>query len=90
MGWWYSGISWREYWGDLRGIWGVSQGAAALELALETALASRSMADQTAQQVEMMRAPGERVRAALVGDPLHDDSLEVPLVVGEAGEPAAH
>ena len=47
------------------------------------------MADQTAQQVEMMRAPGERVRAALVGDPLHDDSLEVPLVVGEAGEHAA-
>ena len=52
--------------------------------ALEKALASRSMADKMAQQVEMMHAPGERVRAVLVRDLLHDDPLEVPLVVGEA------
>ena len=66
------------------------RGAAALELALEKALASRSMVDKMAQQVEMMHAPGERVRAVLVGDLLHDDPLDVPLVVGEPSEPAAH
>ena len=66
------------------GIWGVFQGAAALELALGKVLASRSMADKLAQPVEMMHAPGERVRAVLVGELRHDDSLEVPLVVGEA------
>ena len=42
------------------------------------------MADKTARQLEMMHAPGERVRAVLLGELLHDDSLEVPLVVGEA------
>ena len=73
----------------MREIWGVLRGAAALELALEKALASRSMADKMAQQVEMMHAPGERVRAVLVGDLLHGDPLEVPLVVGEPSEPAA-
>ena len=63
---------------------------AALELALEKALASRSMADKMAQQVEMMHAPDERVRAVLLGELLHDEPLEVPLVVGEPSEPAAH
>ena len=48
------------------------------------------MADKMAQQVEMMHAPGERVRAVLLGERLHDDPLEVPLVVGEPSEPAAH
>ena len=66
------------------------RGAAALELALEKALATRSMADKMARQVEMMHAPGERVRAVVCGDLVHDDPLEVPLVVGEAREPAAH
>ena len=71
----------------MRGIWGVLQAAAALELALEKALASRSMVDKMAQQVEMMHAPEERVRAVLLVELLHDDPLEVPLVVGEPSEP---
>ena len=48
------------------------------------------MADKMAQQLEMMHAPGERVRAVLLGEVLHGDPLEVPLVVGEPSEPAAH
>eukprot|EP01045_Picozoa_sp_COSAG04_P013093 COSAG04_NODE_912_length_9469_cov_2.657631_1_plen_120_part_00 len=35
----------------------------------------------------MAHAPGERVRAVLLGELLHGDSLEVPLVVGEACDP---
>ena len=66
--------------GNLRAIWGVLQGAAALELALEKALArAAGMAHVT--------HPGRR--GVLLGDLLHSYPLEVPLVVGEAYEPAA-
>ena len=71
--------------GNLRGI----SGSGGAGTGAGNSAGDRSISDKTARPAGMAHAPGERVRAVLLGELLHDDPLEVPLVVGEACERVA-